>query len=158
MKFELLFTTSICLTRLKHKSDKGKPLIPCVDVRACLENRAWNVVLAMSDVADVASATTSSVKSFSVSVLLQMGHCDDCSKCANVQSILNWLWDIQCEKHVNSYIDGYGKNDTKKRFIHVHPSRYQSTKGKDVESVFDYSPSQKIQSHAQRKQVVANGF
>jgi predicted metal-binding protein len=31
----------------------------------------------------------SSVKSFSVSVLLQMGHCEDCSKCAKVQSIEN---------------------------------------------------------------------
>ena len=38
------------------------------------------MVVAMSLVELVASATTNSVKSFSDNVLLHIGHCDDCSK------------------------------------------------------------------------------
>ena len=78
--FVLCFTTSICLTKLKHKSESGKALLLCDDFD-CFENKACNDVFAISFVALVASATTSSVKSFSDRVLVHIGHCDDCSKC-----------------------------------------------------------------------------
>jgi len=76
--FVLCFTTSICLTKLKHKSERGRALLFDFD---CFEKRAWSDVFAMSAVALEASATTSSVKSVSFNVLEHIGHCEDCSKC-----------------------------------------------------------------------------